>query len=104
MAGSSTAAQFLQRFTNDVPWVHLDIAGTAMGSPKNAISRTWASGYGVRLLDRLVKALLRIGPVRERDTVLPFRASHRSNKRFAGLAGKNVSETRLEGGCANRFA
>jgi leucyl aminopeptidase len=54
--GSSTAAQFLQRFTNDVPWVHLDIAGTAMGSPKNAISRTWASGYGVRLLDRLVKA------------------------------------------------
>jgi len=55
-AGSSTAAQFLQRFTNDVPWVHLDIAGTAMGSPKSAISRTWASGYGVRLLDRLVKA------------------------------------------------
>jgi len=55
-AGSSTAAQFLQRFTNNVPWVHLDIAGTAMGSPKTAISRTWASGYGVRLLDRLVKA------------------------------------------------
>ena len=55
-AGSSTAAQFLQRFTNNVPWVHLDIAGTAMGSPKSAISRSWASGYGVRLLDRLVKA------------------------------------------------
>ena len=55
-AGSSTAAQFLKRFTNDVPWVHLDIAGTAMGSPKSATSRTWASGYGVRLLDRLVKA------------------------------------------------
>ena len=55
-AGSSTAAQFLKRFTNDVPWVHLDIAGTAMGSPKSSTSRTWASGYGVRLLDRLVKA------------------------------------------------
>ena len=55
-AGSSTAAQFLKRFTNDVPWVHLDIAGTAMGSPKSTTSRTWASGYGVRLLDRLVKA------------------------------------------------
>jgi leucyl aminopeptidase len=54
-AGSSTAAQFLQRFTNKVPWVHLDIAGTAMGSPKTAISKSWASGYGVRLLDRLVK-------------------------------------------------
>ena len=38
-AGSSTAAQFLQRFTNKVPWVHLDIAGTAMGSPKTAISK-----------------------------------------------------------------
>ena len=55
-AGSSTAAQFLKRFTNDVPWVHLDIAGTAMGSPKTTTSRSWASGYGVRLLDRLVKA------------------------------------------------
>jgi leucyl aminopeptidase len=55
-AGSSTAAQFLKRFTNDVPWVHLDIAGTAMGSPKSTTSRSWASGYGVRLLDRLVKA------------------------------------------------
>jgi leucyl aminopeptidase len=54
-AGSSTAAQFLQRFANKVPWVHLDIAGTAMGSPKSAISKSWASGYGVKLLDRLVK-------------------------------------------------
>ena len=31
--GSITAAQFLQRFVNDTPWAHLDIAGTAMGSP-----------------------------------------------------------------------
>lgn len=53
-AGSITAAQFLQRFVNDVPWVHLDIAGTAFGSPKSEISQGWASGYGVRLLDRLV--------------------------------------------------
>lgn len=55
-AGSSTAGQFLQRFTNDVAWVHLDIAGTAMSSPKSAINHSWGSGYGVRLLDRLVKA------------------------------------------------
>ena len=54
-AGSATAAQFLQRFTNNVPWAHLDIAGTAMGSPKTAISQSWASGYGVKLLNRLVK-------------------------------------------------
>ena len=53
--GSSTAAALLQRFVNDVPWAHLDIAGTAMGSPQTEISRGWASGWGVRLLDRLVR-------------------------------------------------
>jgi leucyl aminopeptidase len=52
--GSITAAQFLQRFVNDVPWAHLDIAGTAMGAPKSEINQSWGSGYGVRLLDRLV--------------------------------------------------
>jgi leucyl aminopeptidase len=53
--GSITAAQFLQRFVKETPWAHLDIAGTAMGSPTNEISQSWASGYGVRLLDRLVQ-------------------------------------------------
>ncbi|MBX3581535.1 MAG: leucyl aminopeptidase [Rhizobiaceae bacterium] len=53
--GSITAAQFLQRFVKETPWAHLDIAGTAMGSPSNEISQTWASGFGVRLLDRLVR-------------------------------------------------
>jgi leucyl aminopeptidase len=53
-AGSITAAQFLKRFVNDTPWAHLDIAGTGMGSPSSEISRGWASGWGVRLLDRLV--------------------------------------------------
>ncbi len=52
--GSITAAQFLQRFVDDTPWAHLDIAGTAMASDKSEISRSWASGWGVRLLDRLV--------------------------------------------------
>jgi leucyl aminopeptidase len=52
--GSITAAQFLQRFVNDTPWAHLDIAGTAMGSPASETNRSWASGWGVRLLDRLV--------------------------------------------------
>jgi len=54
-AGSITAAQFLQRFVNDVPWAHLDVAGTAMGSPSNEYNQSWASGFGVRLLDRLVR-------------------------------------------------
>ena len=55
-AGAITAAQFLQRFVNDTPWAHLDIAGTAMGSPKNEYSQSWSSGFGVRLLDALVSA------------------------------------------------
>ena len=52
--GSITAAQFLQRFVKDTPWAHIDIAGTAMGSPANEINQSWASGFGVRLLDRMV--------------------------------------------------
>jgi leucyl aminopeptidase len=52
--GSITAAQFLQRFVNNVPWAHLDVAGTAMDSAKTPINQSWASGWGVRLLDRLV--------------------------------------------------
>ena len=52
--GSITAAQFIKRFTNDVPWLHIDIAGTAIGSPQTEINRVWSSGWGVRLLDRLV--------------------------------------------------
>jgi leucyl aminopeptidase len=54
-AGSITAAQFIQRFVDDgVAWAHLDIAGTAMGSPQSEINRSWASGWGVRILDRFV--------------------------------------------------
>ena len=52
--GSITAAQFLQRFVDGCPWAHLDIAGTAMGSPVSDISKGWSSGFGVRLLNRLV--------------------------------------------------
>jgi leucyl aminopeptidase len=52
--GSITAAQFLQRFVDDTPWAHLDVAGTAMGAPKSEINQSWGSGYGVRLLEQLV--------------------------------------------------
>ena len=54
-AGSITAAQFLQRFVNECPWAHLDVAGTAMGSKKTAINRSWGGGWGVRLLNNLVQ-------------------------------------------------
>ena len=52
--GSITAAQFLQRFVDKTPWAHLDIAGTGFASPQSEISKSWASGWGVRLLDQLV--------------------------------------------------
>ena len=52
--GAITAAQFLQRFVNGVPWAHLDIAGTAIDSARTSINQSWGSGWGVRLLDRLV--------------------------------------------------
>ncbi|MCW5693389.1 MAG: leucyl aminopeptidase [Pseudolabrys sp.] len=52
--GAITAAQFLQRFVDKTPWAHLDIAGTGMDSRQNEINKSWASGWGVRLLDRLV--------------------------------------------------
>ncbi len=54
-AGSITAAQFLQRFVDKTPWAHLDVAGTAMSSPASDINKSWASGWGVRLLNQLVQ-------------------------------------------------
>ena len=50
-AGAITAALFLQHFVEDVPWVHLDIAGTAYDVPDLPYYRPHsATGYGVRLL------------------------------------------------------
>src|SRR5690606_2282198 len=40
-AGSITAAQFLERFIDDTPWAHLDIAGTGMNSPQTDTNRSW---------------------------------------------------------------
>ncbi|MGE0766867.1 MAG: leucyl aminopeptidase [Hyphomicrobiaceae bacterium] len=56
--GAITAAQFLQRFIKDgaTPWAHLDVAGTAMDSSRDEINQSWASGWGVRLLDEVVSA------------------------------------------------
>jgi leucyl aminopeptidase len=54
-AGSITAAQFLRRFTGDVPWAHLDIAGTAYENGKPYTPKGGA-GFGVRLLVELASA------------------------------------------------
>jgi leucyl aminopeptidase len=53
-AGSITAAQFLQRFVDKTPWAHLDIAGTAWANKEKPTVPKGGTGYGVRLLDRLV--------------------------------------------------
>ncbi len=53
--GAITAAQFIKRFVDDkTPWAHLDIAGTGFDSRHSDINRSWGSGWGVRLLDKLV--------------------------------------------------
>ena len=55
-AGSTTAAQFLQRFIiNKTPWVHLDIAGMAFSKYGGALNSGGATGYGVRLLNKFVE-------------------------------------------------
>ncbi len=55
-AGSITAAQFLKRFVkDDVPWCHLDIAGTALVKAETALAPKGATGWGVMALNRLIK-------------------------------------------------
>ncbi len=53
-AGSITAAQFLQRFVNKVPWAHLDIAGVTWSKADKPSVPKGGTAFGVRLLDRLV--------------------------------------------------
>ena len=53
-AGSSTAAAFLAAFAGDVPWVHLDIAGTAWTTRPGSYQPRGATGVGVRLLLQLL--------------------------------------------------
>ncbi len=54
-AGSISAAIFLQKFVNKIPWAHLDIAGVAWSDKDLPISEKGATAFGVRLLDRLVR-------------------------------------------------
>ncbi|MDX2273876.1 MAG: leucyl aminopeptidase [Hyphomonadaceae bacterium] len=57
VAGSIIGAQFIKRFVKDgVDWAHIDIAGTAWkpGPYEDPLYPAWATGYGVRLLNRLI--------------------------------------------------
>lgn len=53
-AGSIMGAQFIKRFTNDVPWAHLDIAGMVWSNESKPLSARGATGYGVALLNRFI--------------------------------------------------
>jgi leucyl aminopeptidase len=53
--GLITSAFFLKEFVGDIPWAHLDVAGTARGDGDDALSVKGGTGYGVRLLIELVR-------------------------------------------------
>lgn len=53
-AGSITAAKFLERFVNNVPWAHLDIAGTTWDKKERTLTGKGATGFGVRLLNEWI--------------------------------------------------
>ncbi len=60
-AGSITAAQFIQRFIDeDMPWVHLDIAGVASVKNETDFAPKGATGWGVRSLNRLISDIYEI--------------------------------------------
>ncbi|HAM72268.1 MAG TPA: leucyl aminopeptidase, partial [Verrucomicrobiales bacterium] len=53
--GACTAASFLKHFAGDCPWVHLDIAGPAMGSKELPHLEKGATGFGVRLVTEFLR-------------------------------------------------
>ena len=53
--GAITAACFLERFVNKVPWIHMDIAGVAWSRKDRDVTPKGASGFAVRALDQLVR-------------------------------------------------
>lgn len=49
-ANSISAAQFIENFVREIPWAHIDIAGTAWRDKADDLCRKGATGFGVRLL------------------------------------------------------
>jgi len=54
--GAITAAKFLQEFTEDVPWVHLDIAGVDIDHDGRPFACKGATGFGVRTIVQLMES------------------------------------------------
>jgi len=55
--GAITAALFLNEFTADVPWAHLDIAGPAFAEKVTPLTAVGGTGFGVRLLLNYLKSV-----------------------------------------------
>ena len=50
-AGATTAAKFLENFVDEkIPWAHIDIAGPAIAHDLNNYTKTYMTGFGVRLM------------------------------------------------------
>ncbi len=56
-AGAITAALILQEFVEDLPWVHLDIAGPAFAESDTGLSAKGGTGFGVRTLLKFLSSL-----------------------------------------------
>jgi len=56
-AGTITGAAFIQRFARDTPWVHIDIAGTAWSESEHEYISKGGTGYGVRLITKMLEKL-----------------------------------------------
>ena len=57
MAGTITAALFIQEFVDEKPWIHIDIAGTALRDSEAGMYSVGATGVGVRLITQLLREM-----------------------------------------------
>jgi leucyl aminopeptidase len=54
-AGATSGAKFIEQFTKNIPWVHIDIAGVTWAKSNSILYPTGGTGFGVRLLNTYVK-------------------------------------------------
>jgi leucyl aminopeptidase len=88
-AGAITAALFLKEFAGDVPWVHLDIAGTARAGGDGPYTRKGGTGFGVRTL---VELLSRYERPAAKDAGQGGPAPAASGRRVANPPGADAAE------------
>ena len=102
-AGTIAGGVFLQKFVKDIPWVHLDIAGTAWTTSKKPYLPKGASGVGVRLLTHLLSSWAPLEPPKAKPADLAMKVDAEgpastprgtAGKRKAGKPKASGSRTR----------